>query len=188
MDNDPTLQQHIPLVNFLSTQCVSSDKSEDDTRCTINYPHVYLCWWSRQLVNVLYKADTVAAANAFIPISKCKKAGTQLRSRLSEPVPPMNSDMSRDKCKGLLMTGRGDAEVLMTWLQCMCCALVIPVSSYFGGLKDRVMEVQQRLELPEGRGDRGEQRGVHRKYSRWYSNWGTIPSACRVLILYIRYV
>jgi len=64
------------------------------------------------------------------------------------------------------------------WLQCMCCTLAIPASSYFGGLKDRETEVQQRSELPEGRGDRGEQRGVCRKYSRWYLNWGTIPSAC----------
>jgi len=85
---------------------------------------------------------------------------------LSEPVPPMNSDMSGDKCKGLSMTGGGDAEVLRTWLQRMCCALAIPASSYFRGLKDRVTEVRRRSELPEGRGDRGEQRGVHRKYSR----------------------
>jgi len=34
--------------------------------------------------------------------------------RLSEPVPPTNSDMSGDKCEGLSMTGRGDAEVLRT--------------------------------------------------------------------------
>jgi len=40
----------------------------------------------------------------------------------------------------------------------MCCALAIPASSYFGGLKDRVTEVRRRSELPEGRGDRGEQR------------------------------
>jgi len=74
--------------------------------------------------------------------------------------------MSRDKCEGLSTTSGGDAEELRTWLQCTCCALAIPASSYFGGLKDRVTEVQQRLELPEGRGDRGEQRGVCRKYSR----------------------
>lgn len=81
MADDPTLQRHIPLVNFLSTQCVSSDESEDDTRRTIDYPRVYPRWRSRQLVNVLYKADAVAAANASIPIGKCKKAGTQLQSR-----------------------------------------------------------------------------------------------------------
>ena len=107
---------------------------------------------------------------------------------VSEPVPPMNSNMSGDKCEGLSMTSRGDVEELRTWLQCMCCTLAIPVSSYFGGLRDKETEDWRRLELPEGRGDRGGQRGVHRKYSRWYSNWGTIPSACRVLILYIRYV
>ena len=38
----------------------------------------------------------------------------------------------------------------------MCCALAIPASSYFGGLRDREMEVRRRLELPEGRGDRGD--------------------------------
>ena len=81
MADDPTLQRHIPLVNFLSTQCVSSDESEDDTRRTIDYPRVYPRWRSRQLVNVLYKADVVAAANASIPIGEHKKAGTQLRSR-----------------------------------------------------------------------------------------------------------
>jgi len=92
MANDPTLQRHIPLVNFLSTQCVSSDESKDDTRRTIDYPRVYPHWWSRQLVNVLYKADTVAAANASIPIGKRKKAGTQLQScphshKYNETVP-----------------------------------------------------------------------------------------------------
>ena len=30
---------------------------------------------------------------------------------LSEPVPPTNSDTSRDKCEGLSTTGGGDAEV-----------------------------------------------------------------------------
>jgi len=73
---------------------------------------------------------------------------------VSEPVPPMNSDTSRDKCKGLSTTGRGDVEELRTWLQCMCCALVIPASSYFGGLKDRVMEVRRRSELPGQRRQR----------------------------------
>jgi len=60
---------------------------------------------------------------------------------LSEPVPPTNSDMSGDKCEGLSTTSGGDAEELRTWLQRMCCALAIPESSYFGGLKDRVTEV-----------------------------------------------
>jgi len=50
---------------------------------------------------------------------------------LSELVPPMNSNVSGDKYKGMLMTGRGDVEVLRTWLQCMCYALAIPVSLYF---------------------------------------------------------
>jgi len=85
---------------------------------------------------------------------------------MSEPVPLTNSNTGRDKCERLSTTSRGDVEVLRTWLQHMCCALVIPVSSYFGGLKDRAMEVRRRSELPEGRGDRGEQRGVCRKYSR----------------------
>jgi len=78
----------------------------------------------------------------------------------------MNSDMSRDKYEGLSTTSRGDAEELRTWLQRMCCALAIPAASYFGGLMDRETEVRRRSELPEGRGDRGEQRGVRRKYSR----------------------
>jgi len=85
---------------------------------------------------------------------------------LSEPVPPTNSNMSRGKCKGLSMTSGGDAEVLRTWLQCMCCALVIPVPLYLRGLRDRETKVRQRSEMPEGRGDRGGQRGVRRKYER----------------------
>jgi len=48
---------------------------------------------------------------------------------------------SGDKYKGMSTTGGGDAEELRTWLQCMCCALAIPASSYFGGLRDRVMEI-----------------------------------------------
>jgi len=63
------------------------------------------------------------------------------------------------------MTGGGDAEELRTWLQHMCCALVIPASLYFRGLRSRITKVQQRSGLPRGRGDRGELRGVYRKYS-----------------------
>jgi len=75
---------------------------------------------------------------------------------MSELVPPTNSDTGGVKCEGLSTTGRGDAEVLRTWLQRMCCALAIPASSYFGGLRDRETEVRRRSELLEGRGDRGE--------------------------------
>ena len=81
MADDPTLQWHIPLVNYLSTQCISSDESEDETRRTIDYSRVYPRWRSRQLANILYKADAVAASNASIPIGMRKKAGTQLWSR-----------------------------------------------------------------------------------------------------------
>jgi len=41
----------------------------------------------------------------------------------------------------------------------MCCALAIPASSYFGGLKDRVTEVRRRSELPEGRGEQRRTEG-----------------------------
>ena len=41
----------------------------------------------------------------------------------------------------------------------MCCALAIPVSSYFRGLKDRVTEVRRRSELPEGRGEQRRTEG-----------------------------
>ena len=85
-----------------------------------------------------------------------KTATPMVCAKLSELVPPMNSNMSGDKYKEMSMTGGGDAEELRTWLQRMCCTLAIPVSSYFGGLRDRVTEVRQRLELPEGRGDRGD--------------------------------
>jgi len=95
----------------------------------------------------------------------CKSSHMSFCAFLSEPVPLMNSDTSGDKYEGMLTTSGEDAEVLRTWLQRMCCALVIPASSYFRGLRDREMEVRQRLELPEGRGDRGGQRGVCRKYS-----------------------
>jgi len=60
---------------------------------------------------------------------------------VSELVPLTNSDTGGDKCEGLSMTSGGDAEMLRTWLQRMCCALAIPVSSYFGGLRDRETEV-----------------------------------------------
>jgi len=59
---------------------------------------------------------------------------------LSEPVPPMNSDASRDKSEGLSTTGGEIVEVLRTWLQCMCCTLAIPASSYFGGQEVRDTE------------------------------------------------
>jgi len=64
--------------------------------------------------------------------------------------------MGGDKYEGLSMTGGGDAGVLRTWLQHMCCTLAIPASLYFGGLRDRETEVRRRSELPEGRGDRGD--------------------------------
>jgi len=101
----------------------------------------------------------------FITAKRTKKIKYFVKP-VSELVPLTNSNMSGDKCEGLSTTSRGDVEELRTWLQRMCCALAIPASSYFGGLRDREMEVRQRSELPEGRGDRGEQRGVHRKYSR----------------------
>jgi len=78
---------------------------------------------------------------------------------VSELVPLMNSDTSGDKYEGMSTTGGGDVEVLRTWLQRMCCALAIPASSYFGGLRDRETEVRQRSELPEGRGEQRRTEG-----------------------------
>jgi len=76
---------------------------------------------------------------------------------------PTRAELSTKGCRRQAEEMR---KCLRTWLQRMCCALAIPASSYFGGLRDRETEVRRRSELPEGRGDRGEQRGVRRKYSR----------------------
>ncbi|KIK22684.1 hypothetical protein PISMIDRAFT_101946, partial [Pisolithus microcarpus 441] len=79
MADHPTLQRHLPLINDLGTQAMSSDESEDDVRRTISYPRVYPAWRSQQLATILWQADDVAAANAAVSIGKCKKVGTQLR-------------------------------------------------------------------------------------------------------------
>ncbi|KAI5983545.1 hypothetical protein EDD15DRAFT_2178878, partial [Pisolithus albus] len=70
---------HLPLINDLGTQAMSSDKSEDEVRRTISYPRIYPAWRSQQLATILWQADDVAAANAAVSIGKRKKAGTQLR-------------------------------------------------------------------------------------------------------------
>ena len=81
MVDHPTLQQHLPLINDLGTQVISSDESEDETRRTISYPRVYPAWRSNQLAAILWQADDAAIANAEVTIGKQKKAGTQLRLR-----------------------------------------------------------------------------------------------------------
>ncbi|KAI6158839.1 hypothetical protein EDD17DRAFT_1487614 [Pisolithus thermaeus] len=81
MADHPTLQRHLPLINDLGTQAMSSDESEDEVRRTISYPRVYPAWRSEQLAAILWQADDVAAANATVSIGKHKKAGTQLRLR-----------------------------------------------------------------------------------------------------------
>ncbi|KAI6110797.1 hypothetical protein EDD16DRAFT_1486061 [Pisolithus croceorrhizus] len=81
MADHPTLQRHLPLINDLGTQAMSSDESEDEVRRTISYPRVYPAWRSEQLAAILWQADDVAAANATVSIGKRKKAGTQLRLR-----------------------------------------------------------------------------------------------------------
>ncbi|KAI6117867.1 hypothetical protein EDD16DRAFT_1481032, partial [Pisolithus croceorrhizus] len=72
---------HLPLINDLGTQAMSSDESEDEVGRTISYPRVYPAWRSEQLAAILWQADDVAAANATVSIGKCKKVGTQLRLR-----------------------------------------------------------------------------------------------------------
>ncbi|KAI5981192.1 hypothetical protein EDC04DRAFT_2594724 [Pisolithus marmoratus] len=78
MANHPRLRRHLPLINDLGTQAMSSDESEDEVRRTISYPRVYPAWRSDPLASLLWEADDVAAANAMVSIGTCKKAGTQL--------------------------------------------------------------------------------------------------------------
>ncbi|KAI6146391.1 hypothetical protein BKA82DRAFT_4393517 [Pisolithus tinctorius] len=79
MADHPTLRQHLPLINGLGTQAMSSDESEDEVRRTISYPRVYPAWRSNEFASLLWQADDVAAANATVTIGKRKRAGTQLR-------------------------------------------------------------------------------------------------------------
>ncbi|KAI6155995.1 hypothetical protein BKA82DRAFT_157251, partial [Pisolithus tinctorius] len=77
----PTLQKHICLVEYLGTQGVSSDASEDEHTRTIDYPHVCPQWRSLTLAMIMWQADEVIEENAKIPIGKQKKSGTQLHNR-----------------------------------------------------------------------------------------------------------
>jgi len=96
---------------------------------------------SSQLVPSTQQVSWSSSSSTYIGIASTHPSLDCRPGCLSEPVPPTNSDMSGDKCEGLSTTSRGDAEVLRTWLQRMCCALAIPASFYFGGPKDRVTEV-----------------------------------------------
>lgn len=81
MADHPRLRRHLPLINGLGAQAMSSDESEDEVRRTISYPRVYPAWRSDPLASLLWQADDVAAANAMVSIGTRKKAGTQLRLR-----------------------------------------------------------------------------------------------------------
>ncbi|KIN97572.1 hypothetical protein M404DRAFT_970554 [Pisolithus tinctorius Marx 270] len=80
MAEHTSLQKHLPLVKHLGTQGISSDKSEDETRRTINYPHVYPCWCSQKLAMLMWEADLAIVEFLSVTIGKCKRAGTQLQN------------------------------------------------------------------------------------------------------------
>ena len=69
---------------------------------------------------------------------------------------PTRAELSTKGCRRQAEEMR---KCLRTWLQRMCCALAIPASLYFGGLRDRETEVRQRSELPEGRGEQRRTEG-----------------------------
>ncbi|KAI6006373.1 hypothetical protein EDC04DRAFT_2611477 [Pisolithus marmoratus] len=81
MAEHPKLRKHLPLVNYLRTQGISSDESEDETRRTISYPRVYPRWRSQQLSALMWEADLAILEFLSVTIGKCKKAGTQLQNR-----------------------------------------------------------------------------------------------------------
>ncbi|KAI6014652.1 hypothetical protein EDC04DRAFT_2904031 [Pisolithus marmoratus] len=77
MAEQPKLQKHLPLVKYLSTQGMSSDESEDETRRMISYPHVYPCWHSQQLSALMWEANLAILEFLSVMIGKHKKAGMQ---------------------------------------------------------------------------------------------------------------
>ncbi|KAI6016509.1 hypothetical protein EDC04DRAFT_2903234 [Pisolithus marmoratus] len=81
MAEHPKLRKHLPLVNYLGTQGISSDESKDETRRTISYPRVYPCWCSQQLSALMWEVDLAILEFLSITIGKHKKASTQLRNR-----------------------------------------------------------------------------------------------------------
>ena len=81
MSDHPSLTKHVPLVNYLGTQAVSSDESENDARRTHNYPRVYPRWRSEQLAALMWLADAVATENDAIPLGTRKKSGALFRFR-----------------------------------------------------------------------------------------------------------
>ncbi|KAI6010236.1 hypothetical protein EDC04DRAFT_2906110 [Pisolithus marmoratus] len=76
----PKLQKHLPLVNYLGTQGISSDESKDKTRRMISYPHVYPHWCSQQLSALMWEADLAILEFLSVMIGRHKKAGTQLQN------------------------------------------------------------------------------------------------------------
>ncbi|KAI5980928.1 hypothetical protein EDC04DRAFT_2617797 [Pisolithus marmoratus] len=81
MAEHPKLWKHLPLVNYLRTQGISSDESEDETRRTISYPHVYPHWHSQWLSALMWEADLAILEFLSVTIGKHKKAGMQLQNR-----------------------------------------------------------------------------------------------------------
>ncbi|KAI6027253.1 hypothetical protein EDC04DRAFT_2899273 [Pisolithus marmoratus] len=78
MAEHPKLWKHLPLVNYLGTQGISSDESKDKTRRMISYPCVYPCWCSQQLSALMWEVDLAILEFLSITIGKHKKAGMQL--------------------------------------------------------------------------------------------------------------
>ncbi|KAI6027218.1 hypothetical protein EDC04DRAFT_2899234 [Pisolithus marmoratus] len=78
MAEHPKLWKHLPLVNYLGTQGISSDESKDKTRRTISYPCAYPCWHSQQLSALMWEVDLAILEFLSITIGKHKKAGMQL--------------------------------------------------------------------------------------------------------------
>lgn len=81
MVDDPELTKHVPLIQYLGTQGMSSDEFEDAQRRTISYPHIYPHWRSPQLAAILWKANTVSEMIRATPFGHRKKPGTQLHIR-----------------------------------------------------------------------------------------------------------
>lgn len=73
------LTKHVPLIQYLGAQAMSSDQSEDERKRTISYPRVYPRWRSPQLAALLWQADTASKLNRATPLGPRKKPGTQLR-------------------------------------------------------------------------------------------------------------
>ncbi|KIJ59344.1 hypothetical protein HYDPIDRAFT_170843 [Hydnomerulius pinastri MD-312] len=78
---DSRFTKHRRLLEALGTQGMSSDESEDESRRSSQYPHMYPSWRSRRLSSLLWQLNPVVDKMHSTPIGTHKRPGSQMQVR-----------------------------------------------------------------------------------------------------------